>query len=450
MPIPIIQGEKIEFHPNASAIQAAHDFYNLSFEGGADYKNGLDAHGSPVFIPHEQESAVGTTRRKRLAVFRNYCKPIVEKYNALVFTSPIKRDSENTLFSDWSKNVDRKGTSFHDFMTDVALKMQKFGVMYVHVDSTKTAEQRTLGQRRDSQLYLIKVPPQSLVNWIEEDGILTEVIIGYANRKYVYYTAEFTQVFYCDRTDTIVNVEEVIPNSVQKLPIIKFCLPDNNSQISDVAELNKMVFNLDSLLMEELFKNTFTQFFIAGVQPDDMGSVSLQGRKFITIKKPNVDITPVSADAAQADSIRTTIDGYTKEMYRCAGLYQPDVLQNTESGRALKLRMNDVQQIAARIADNFETAENKLIEYWATAMNQSVENTDYPEDFQTEDLITELGMTLDILDSALPNTIKRLSTEQLSSNLFPKMSDLDKKELLIELESSEPPPPNKNSEEDSQ
>ncbi len=322
----------------------------------------------------------------------------------------------------------------------MAREAQTLGRYYVHVESSKSEHQKTLGQRGDAQLYLIKIPPQSLVNWEEDNGILTEVIIGYPNDTYVYYTADFTQRFYVDKSNTITTIDEAMPNTVGLLPIIKFSLDGNDSQICDIAELNKIVFNLDSLLMEELFKNTFTQFFITGVTPDDLGSVVLQGRKFITIKKPSVTVDPVSGDASQADSIRTTIDGYTKEIYRCAGLHQPDVIQNTESGRALKLRMNEVQQIAAKIADNMEASENRLLEYWSKAMGVSIEMSDYPEDFQTEDLITELGMTLDILDSQLPNVVKKMASKQLATNLFPKMNRVEADELLMELEEEQPGP----------
>ncbi len=65
MPLVIQQGSKLEFHPDAVALQAAQDFYQLSYDGGAKYKNGHDSDGAPVFIPHEQESDTGVARRKK-------------------------------------------------------------------------------------------------------------------------------------------------------------------------------------------------------------------------------------------------------------------------------------------------------------------------------------------------------------------------------------------------
>jgi len=317
------------------------------------------------------------------------------------------------------------------------MQSQKYGAYYIIIDSTKGPEMLTVDQSKaaGNKLYLIATHPDTIVNWDETNGMLTEIIISFKNNEYIYYSQDFIQRFYGNDDNYVVGIEPPIDNVIGMLPVVKLCArTDDLSQIRDVSELNKIVFNLDSLLIEELFKNTFSQVYITGINPDDLSDVNVSGRKVITIKRPDAKILPVSADASQAASIRESIHIYEKEIYRAAGLQQPDVVQNTESGRALKLRMNEVQQIAADIADNAEKTENYIVDYWSKSMSMEVAHCDYPEDFQTEDMEVELKMTLDMLGSSLPRLLKNKQTLALAKQLFPKMGADEMGEIVDELE----------------
>jgi hypothetical protein len=220
------------------------------------------------------------------------------------------------------------------------------------------------------------------------------------------------------------------------LPVARCVSRDDQlSQIRDIAELNKIIFNLDSLLIEELFRNTFSQIFMSGVTPEDLADVNVSGRKVITIRKPDVTITPTGADVGQAESIRSSISVYEKELYRSAGLRAPDVQQGpVESGRALKIRDQDFQQICCSIAQHAEACENYILDYWSRAMGIEIKHSVYPEEFQTEDIIMDLNITLDIIGSDLPRIIKNKKIIEFAHNYFPDMSDDDQRILRTQIE----------------
>lgn len=438
MTIKIVLNEKVPVHKDVVRLRLQNFFYDSSFIGGPDYKNAKDAQGLEVFIPHEQESETNVTRRKRLATYRNYCRPIIERFNNLIFTSPIQRDTGNLSWSEWCKDVDMNQTNLHNFMRNIVLQSQKFGKFFVLIDSTKENETQTVAQSRaaGNRLYLIPIHPDSVVNWEDENGALSEIIISFKDNEYIHYTSEYTQRFVCNDDSYVVSIDLPIVNPLGLLSVVKVVSRNNDlSQIRDIAELNKIVFNLDSLLLEELYRNTFSQIFITGIKTDDLDNVNVSGRKVITIAKPDAKVNgPIGADASQAASIRDSLLVYEKEIYRAAGLHPPDVVQNTESGRALKLRMNESQQIAADIADQAEKAENYIINYWSKALNIVVKPCDYPEEFNTEDMEIELKMTLDMLGSSLPKTIKDKQVLSFTKQLFPKINQTDMNKIVTELE----------------
>jgi hypothetical protein len=237
----------------------------------------------------------------------------------------------------------------------------------------------------------------------------------------------------------IESIEAPIPHGYGMLPVVRFtALDDGSSQIEDIAECNKSLFNMDALLREELHNQTFTQWIVSGIGPEEMqaAETTLAGRKLWCINKSEIKVERIGSDVSQAESIRDTIDGDIKEIYRLSGLHNPDVIQKAESGRALHIRWNDVEITAAAIADHSEEVENRIIDLWITGMggNEVVEYSDYPETFDSEDLGIALKATLDTLMSDMPFVLKKEQVKEYAGKAFPnRMSDIVE-ELDTELD----------------
>jgi hypothetical protein len=440
MAINIETGKPLPVHPDYAPLRLAWDFWELSYFGGPAYKRGRDSEGEPVFVTHEMESEEGQRRRLRLATYRNYCRPILAKYNAFIFSTPIRRDGRNARFRQWAADVDALGSSLHDYMRRASLWACVHGRRFALVDSTKTAASQTLAQARaaHSRLFLIDLDPRRVLNWTVRGTELVEALIQFPEAHQArLYTANTLTLIETNPQGTVASAAPPLTHQYGRLPVVKIGAADDDlSLLADLAEANKSLFNLDALLREELFKQTFTQFFAAGLDAEDLKETRLGGRKLICHTNPDIRIDRLTSDVSQAESIRASLGEDIREIYRLAGLHHPEAVQGSESGRALKIRWNEVSLRAAAIADHAEKAENQIIELWRAGMGgaEQVEPSDYPEEFDAEDLAVELEMTLKVLSSPLPATLKQAQARSLSAHLQPKLTPQEWQRLNAELE----------------
>jgi len=449
----LTSGEELPVHPEYRYLMSCYKFWKLSYEGGPRYKTGKDCDGQPVLIPHENETSDATKRRCCAATYRNYCKQVVAKYNKFIFNTNIVREDVFEPFTQWFDNVDMLGNDLHDFMKSRSREAQIYGKSFVGIDSTKSEENRTAAAAAamGDQLFLFAISPFNVVDWRYENGVLLECTVLFPGGGVRHYAPDEIQIGTVD-DENVVTVRDTVPNPFAPfLPVVPvFFSEDGESQLTDIAECNKALFNLDGILMEELRTHTFTTFMvnIPGFMPSQLdkgnehgqgiNNVKIGGRNMIVtnVEEGTVEPHKLSSDVSQADSIRETMDGFTKEIWRLAGLKDPDVLQNAESGRALKIKMAEVESIAASIADEAERAENKLINLWTKGMGiaQEVRYTDYPEEFDVSDLVVELESTLKVLNSSLPKVLKRQQVQQYAKAKYPKMTPEERQELVEELD----------------
>lgn len=406
-------------------------FWGVSYRGGADYKGAKDADGQPVFIAHELESASGVDRRKRLAVYRNYCRAIVDQFNNFIFSNPIKRDKTNVAFSEWSLDVDGAGTTFHDFMKRAARNAAIYGQWFVTVDTTKTDPLQTQAQARaaGNRAFAIHVHPAQVLAIKTRGEEIIELLVEFPELKQVRAYDAVTMITATVRDGFVQAIGDEEPHGYDRVPFVRVeSMGECESQIRDIAEVNKSLFNLQALHAEELQRQTFTQYVLAGLDAADLTPADpVGGRKFLCVNRPASDIAihKLAADPTQAASIREAIDADTKEIYRLAGLWTPEVAQGVESGRALKIRFNQVALNAAAIADYAEKAENGIIALWQAATGSTVEiaNSDYPEEFDVEELGQELDRALKLMSGNFPWVLQREQILALVNRICPKLDD---------------------------
>lgn len=437
-------GQPLPQHKDYPARRMEWDFWSRSYEGGPKYKDAKDCLGESVFIEHELESPAGIARRKRMSTYRNYCRPICQKYNSFIFGYQIKRDTQSKPWVDWSANCDTFGTSLQEFMKQASLQAEIYGRYLVLIDTTKTFERQTQAQAKaaGNKVFVAPVAPYRMIDWVcdpRDPTQLQEALVLFPDEGLArLYTRETYTVIFIqqDTTDQVEMISPPIPHAYGRVPLVVVtALPEAQSLISDIAELNKSLFNLDSILREELYKQTFTQFFAAGLNADDLQTATLGGRKMICHTNPAIKIDRLTGEISQAESIRTSMREDIGEIYRLAGLQTPDVIQNTESGRALKIRWNEVSLIASSIADRAEKAENELAALWAIASGSAEpQKSDYPEEFDTEEFAQELDATLKMVDGSLPWTLKAEQIRLFANRRFPKLTAEQNAQMQSEID----------------
>lgn len=438
------KGSKPPAHKEYAARRRLFEFLEASYKGGSAYKNAKDAEGMPVFIEHETESPQAAKRRKRLSTYRNYCRVVVDKFRAFVFGCAITRDAEDERFEEWSEDVDDNGTPLSEFMEQCMQKALILGKWFAIVDTSKQDDYETQAQAkaRGNKMLLSCLHPARVINWNEDESELLVRHDGVGQNGEVWLWSE-TGIVRCPLNDKgeieAIGPEE--PHGWTRMPIICFNgLNPGESLISDVAEMNKAIFNDDSLLREEQAKQIFSQHFICGIGADamtDESSVAIGSRKFICIKESaqTVRIDRISGDQSMSESIRQTIEIDEKEIYRMVGLRMPDVLQGPESGRALRIRQAETVAIAERIADNAEAAEDRIVQFYNEATGSDVEDPSYPDDFDEEDLAATLKETLDLVGSGVGPLLK---AEAIIAYIRQKFTDMEPEERAeLEAEARE-------------
>ena len=385
------------------------EFYQASYDGGAPYRNAKDADGVSVLAAHDTESPNNFKRRLAATTYRNYCKPIVDKFFAFVYGAGVQRPTEDA-FDAWAEDVDGQGTSYKEFAEHATRQAMILGRWYIIADTTKTADYETQAQSKakGNRLLLADLHPARIINWLCDESELL-VCHDLPDHQEVWLWTK-TDVTMCPLNEKgEIASMKTIPHGWKSMPIVRLDgLNCSMSLIRDISEMNKRLFRDDSLLSEESEKQIFSQFFLFGISGDDLreqDTVALGSRKYICINKmgglggSGVTLERAAGDPAMSQSLRDNITQDIQEIYRMAGLRMPDVLAGPESGRALRIRNVETIAIAERLADNAELGENRLLDLYEQAYGGELEPVVYQKQFEQDDLEVTLKRTLDVITS---------------------------------------------------
>jgi hypothetical protein len=440
--IELAVGAPLPFHHKYGHNCQTYNFWEGSYRADHDYKHLKDCDNQCVFKKHINESEENAKFRKSISTVIGWCKPIIQKYNNFVTNSTIARDTKNEDFVSWCSNVDLYDTSLHDFMRKTFEHAQKLGVYYVLLDTNKDNDLLTEEQVKIAkyQPYLVKIHPNRLINWcMPDDEHFSEMLFLFPECGTArYYNNQNVIVIHFDPKDNekkILSIEPPIPHGFPIIPIVKVnCDDDDASQIVQIAECQKSIFFLNSLLMEELAKQVFTSWMISGADIADLylsnnpetkegkpayGYRELGARRFTCVNK-QATITRLSSDPAQSEQLRVSIQMYIEQIYYNAGI-SPDAAArksgNVESAKAHEIKFYDVANIARSLADHCELAENSILRLWSIATGQEVVATDYYDDFNDDTLGQQLQQTLNIIAANLPGTLKSVVVKEISNKL---------------------------------
>ena len=175
-----------------------------------------------------------------------------------MFPSHDHRGEGNATLDGFKKDADALGTPLHDFMKRISLNTEINNIGYILVDSTKTEDKTAArAMAEGDRLFAVEVEPKFVKNWRIVSEQLTEALILFPHERLArLYTRDKVTTARLDKTGKISALEEAT-NEFNKLQVVKV---DSTSMIGDLAEVNKGLFNLDSLMREELHKQTFTQY----------------------------------------------------------------------------------------------------------------------------------------------------------------------------------------------
>jgi hypothetical protein len=159
---------------------------------------------------------------------------------------------------------------------------------------------------------------------------------------------------------------------------------------------------LNSLLVDELYSSTYTQFAVSGCTVDDVAHVEKGVNRLLVINKQGVSFDSLGSDVNQAGSIRDSIADGIAELYRTAGVTSGNSLDTSApmSGIAIQFMQQGMTTHASALAKAIENAEQKLFNMIGEA------SINYDKDFSPVDESAEMEDVIKAVESSMPKAIK--------------------------------------------
>ena len=356
------------------------EFLKLSYEGGSAYKSGNDASGNDVLIKFKRETDADWgsstySTRKRLSVYRPYFKSIVDKISSYVLGENVQRDPNLT------------GGAF--IPEQMALCVQyglPMGQYWVGVDAPQVDITKIFSKFHqevtDNTPYFILVNPVNVVDYeytaggelirlaYKETYEIKPSMFANPEQRVIYreWLPDVVRLYECQSgtEPTQANLIEERSHSFGRVPFTTF---NPDIAVPDMAEICRHLFNLYSLLDEEIVNCAFTSWLYTGMDQADTMNVNETtgevtgsrdvGERTFTIN-PDAKVHQVAAHPEMAKNLMAYIDRDIDELYRLAGIRNTQK-QMVESGEAKRLDFQDLEAVLRSVAQEAQEVENRLL-----------------------------------------------------------------------------------------
>jgi hypothetical protein len=481
------------------AYDAYHDnlrvwaFMDLSFKGGAKYKDGYDSEGSLIFQKHKKESTEDAAARKRRASVYNYCRFFSDRFAGyLTKKSPARKPGSDD--KDWDEflcDCTMSGKSFAEVMETLQMRSLRISPYWIRLDvpagpkdelgnpiELNADERRDLGIRP----YVTLVDPRNVTDYeINPQGRLTRIVVrdevrvkqsALEEESHLVTFTEWTEGFWVrylkdSRTD-IAESSPYTPVTVVMLdfgenpwgfvPYEPLHFGDEEdeenpmfspSMIHDVANFQRDTFRLGSLLEEELTARTFTTTVVFGVRGDEVQRQL--NRMLITIGDSSGSIAKIGSDTKQTDSLLESLHFLQRNTFRTAQFEASGDAKETrtaESGEKRRRDLEGLYQVLAKHSKATEAAENRVNRKWAVmagkAKPEDFATSSYPRDFDVQTIDEDLDQLAMMIETDFPLTFLNDMRRGIMQKVRPRMGarmTAQIEEELAEIEDEPEPEP---------
>lgn len=302
-------------------------FYLDSYTGGDAYKDGgyLEKH-------EHNEDGTAYGRRQRLTFFDNYCKDQIDDIVYNVFSKrPVinlpDNISELIRYKDWQNRI----VSAEQFWKSILLYELVFGEMYFYIDhplvTTNSSESKILisdKDRKDNELYFYFCPlfPFFVRNVkFNINGEIDQILIE-LQRSYRLITNSTMDIWLKskDDPDFQINYAGQVGHNYGKVPALRYAIDMNqdgvgDSLIADTADLNRILYNLDSIPPYDLLSNANNKwqipwsseqqsfYTLLGLFEPTTGKLKVDEVKYIPSNEKGSDIKQILKDLSYHEQI---------------------------------------------------------------------------------------------------------------------------------------------------
>ena len=448
-------------HEGYETFCAQWGFFLDSYEGGDDYLRGN------YLFRHLKEDEESFEDRRARAYYYNFCRTVVDTYIAHLFRkgSAIFRDTQRS--SEWARflaNVDRKGNDMTAFVQEqVAPAAQIFGHVHVIVDkppANVAVASRAEEEAKGIRPYLVVVHPENLVDFCEDtSGVLVWARVRepapvesdpFAEEtsdapQYVYRTWTRTGWTLHDEQDRLIASGE---HKLGRVPLVTVYNVASRkyprqgvSALSDIAPINRSIFNWCSLNDEFLYRQCFNILAI----PDYplAGKRRRLGTGNALTFPPDAAKTPyyIYPPVEPGEYLLRNIESAIEQIYRLAVLQAVSAreVRRAQSGVSKAYDFHMTNQNLAKKARNLEAAEEEIARLWGVwqGLEGFAPRVEYPSDFSLQELSEDLRTDFNLLKMDISGSFNKAVKKRITSRYL-KLSDAEHARITREID-GEPP-----------
>lgn len=426
------------------------DFLVRSYLGGEAYAAG------DYLFKHPRELASVHEARKERAYYLNYVATILDHYAAEVFRRGPSREiaGPDEAVARFVADCVGDDTPLTAFSRDACISALLANRAYVGVDLDPGA----LGAP-----YVYPIHPANLLDYsVDRRGAMLWALVAELKvedsdpyekperqERYRLWLPDEWVLF--DKTGAAIDGGD---NEAGRVPIIALDASDVRLPIYDIAVNNRGIYNLCSLLDEQLYGQTFAQMYIAageGVEKDGEviespeDAAALQEQAAVQIGVSRVMLLPQGVTmppgyATPPDGPTNTLRGERKErtqaMYSMAGLERQDPDDQTaQSGVAKSYDFKETNARLAALANMAEEFERNLFDLLADYGVMGPANVAYRKEFDVEPFASQLENHIALLEApGVPETAKRRSSLDIALRAVDDGTEGEKRKVKEEVE----------------
>jgi hypothetical protein len=375
-------------------------FLLQSYIGGESYRQG--AH----LTRYAYETQKDYEDRLLSTPLDNHCRGVIDTYNAFLFRQNADRDY-GSLGGDpglepFLEDADLEGRTLHQFMKDVATYASVFGHTWVLISKPQTnaltrADELSQGVRP----YVSQISPLNVIDWTWQ-----RATNGYYELSYLKYyednegretdivkewTKDTITTWFVDSEKNEVKSNIIEPNGLNKIPaVIVYANRGTTrsvgvSDISDIADLQKMIYNNNSEIEQGIRLSSHPSLVktpdveaTAGAgaiiqMPDNLDP----GLKPYLLENSGSNLTQIFA------SSQILIDAIDR-IANTASVRA--ITERTLSGIAMATEFRQLEAKLGERAHNLEFAEEQIWRLWALYQGRVWDGEiKYPDSFTIQD-----------------------------------------------------------------
>lgn len=452
-------------HPYYDLFEDKWRFFENSYVGGNSFVEGN-------IFRHSREHPDDWSDRIKRAANWNFAAITVDYYTNFIFSDVIERNggSQDTFYREFIRNVNLKGDNVDSFMSQVSNDARIYGMVYVLVEAPpKPQEIETKQQEEDLGFrpYWVIIHPDEVLDWnldkfdkytyLKRRQYSTEIDPVSGERKeYEIYNEYFvnkivrTKVDVTDKKKPIIFPKEDFINSLKEIPIV--CLkykkhkkfPDMGiSFLEDIALINRSILNINSLILEFLYKQCFNVLI-----KQSSGFLNLQGPTDDLIGTNNVLEYPQGANAPAyltppvepGKYLQSERSHNVAEIFRIAVQDVRSDLSNGEaaSGFSQHQSFSRVVPFLSNWAERLEEAELKLtkLAFKYKGIKSFDVKVNYKDDYSITNVVdTMTNLLMLFKDLAIPSeTFAKAQLKRLVAELDGKLPDEQTLRIMKEID----------------